>query len=136
MIDAYETAHPTPDSAIADVYALNEQYIAAAGRGDAAWFREHMDEDVLVILGDGARLAKEAFLARTAGQTHRFRSLTVRDVTVRVFGATVQVDADAPWELADGRRGVSRYIDTYLWRDGRWLVISAQVTAMPAEGAD
>jgi ketosteroid isomerase-like protein len=134
MIDALETAQPSPESAIADVRALNEEYISAAAKGDASWFRAHMDEDVVVILGDGARMTKEAFLARTASQPHRVRGLTVRDVTVRVFGSMAQVDADAPWELDDGRRGVSRYIDTYAWLDGRWRVVSAQVTLLPADG--
>jgi hypothetical protein len=43
----------------------------------------------------------------------------------------VQVDADAPWELEDGHRGVSRYIDTYVWLDGRWQVVSAQISLLP-----
>jgi hypothetical protein len=50
---------------------------------------------------------------------------------VRVFGGTVQVDGDAIWELTDGYQGISRYIDTYIWRDGRWQVISAQITLLP-----
>ena len=134
MTKSVDIEPPPAAVAGAEVRELNEQYIAAGGRGDAAWFRQHMHEDVLVIYGDGVRLTKQAFLERTASQPHKFRSLTVRDVTVRVFGATVRVDADAPWELADGTRGLSRYIDTYLWIDGRWQVISAQVTPLPASG--
>jgi hypothetical protein len=124
------------ERAEATVRALNQQYIDAARTGDADWFREHMAEDVLVVLGSGRRLRKTEFLATMANEPRSFRSLTVRDVTVRRFGQTVQVDADAPWELADGQRGVSRYIDTYAWLDGRWQVISAQVTLLPpAEGS-
>jgi uncharacterized membrane protein len=52
-------------------------------------------------------------------------------VTLRAFGQIVQVDADAPWELNDGRTGVSRYIDTWARLDGRWQVISAQITLLP-----
>ena len=50
---------------------------------------------------------------------------------MRVFGGTVQVDGDAIWELTDGYQGISRYIDTYIWRDGRWQVISGQITLLP-----
>jgi hypothetical protein len=91
-----------------------------------------MSGDVVVIQGSGRRLTKPEFLALMRDEPRRFRSLTVRDVTVRVFGSTAQVDADAPWELEDGQRGVSRYIDTYAWLDGRWQVVSAQVTLLPA----
>jgi len=130
---------PHPDTAQAPaaadarsaVTALNRQYIEAVRRNDAAWFGEHMAGDALIVLGSGVRLGKADFLATLEAEPKRFRSLTVRDVTVRVFGPAVQVDADAPWELADGTAGVSRYVDTYLWLDGRWQVISAQVTWLP-----
>lgn len=57
-------------------------------------------------------------------------SLAVRDVTLRAFGSLVQVDADAPWELADGTTGVSRYIGTWVLLERRWQVVSAQVTPL------
>lgn len=124
---------PSPNQARGQISELNEQYIAAARRGDSHWFREHMSGDVVVIQGSGRRLTKPQFLALMEDEPRRFRSLTVRDVTVRVFGPTAQVDADAPWELENGHRGVSRYIDTYAWLDGRWQVVSAQITLLPAE---
>ncbi len=124
-------AAPRPEEARTEVLALNEQYIAAARAGDASWFRAHMAEDVVVILGSGRRLTKSGFLHTMETEPRRFRSLALHDVTARVFGSTVQVDADAPWELEDGQRGVSRYIDSYAWLDGRWQVISAQVTTLP-----
>jgi len=122
-----------PEQARRDILALNEQYIDAARTGDAAWFREHMAEDVVVVLGSGSRLTKPGFLAMVEDEPRAFRSLTLENVTVRVFGPTVQVDADAPWELEDGKRGVSRYIDTYAWIDGRWQVVSAQITLLPPD---
>jgi ketosteroid isomerase-like protein len=126
-----ESAVPAAAEAAEQVRALNEQYIAAARDADTAWFAGHLDDDFIVITGVGQRNDRAAFLAAVATSPRNYASLTVRDVTVRVFGATVQVDADAPWELRDGRRGVSRYIDTYTWRDGRWKVISAQINYLP-----
>jgi hypothetical protein len=122
---------PPPAEARAQVLTLNEQYIAAVRKGDASWFRAHMADDVVVIQGSGRRLTKGGFLAAMATEPRRYRALTVKGVTARVFGGTVQVDADAPWELEDGQRGVSRYIDSYAWLDDRWQVISAQVTLLP-----
>lgn len=122
---------PPPGEAGAAVRALNQQYIDAARTNDAAWFRTHMADDVVVVLGSGRRLRKPEFLALVQGGPTTLKSLALRDVTVRVFGPTVQVDADAPWERNDGQTGVSRYIDTYAWLDCRWQVISAQITLLP-----
>jgi hypothetical protein len=91
-----------------------------------------MSDDVVVVLGSGRRVRKPEFLAMLRDEPKSYTSLTVRDVTLRVFGPTVQVDADAPWELSNGTKGVSRYIDTYAWLDCRWQVISAQITWLPS----
>ena len=130
MIEVHES-RLSADRAAIDVRALNEQYIAAARRGDASWFQQNMSDDVVVIQGKGQRLTKHEFVRLMKDEPRHFRTLTVRDVTVRVFGEAVQVDADAPWELETDEHGVSRYIDTYAWLDGRWQVISAQVTRLP-----
>lgn len=121
--------------AIEAVSALNRQYLAALRSNDAAWFRRHLAEDAVIVDTGGRRLRKPEFLASLSEVPRSFSSLGVRDLTVRWFGTTVQVDGDAPWELADGSCGVSRYIDTYVWLEGRWQVISAQITPLPASAA-
>lgn len=132
MTDPPECQPPQPAEATADVRILNQQYVDAARTSDAAWFRKHMAEDVVVILGSGRRVRKLEFLALLRDEPKSYRSLTVCNVTLRVFGPTVQVDADAPWELSNGQKGVSRYIDSYTWMDGRWQVISAQIHLLPS----
>lgn len=129
---ARECPQPSPEAARAELLALNDQYIEAALTGDEPWLHRHMADDVVVVLGNGRRLERDEFLAMVRDEPSAFRSLSVRDVSVRVFGAAAQVDADAPWELQDGRTGVSRYIDTYAWLDCRWQVVSAQITLLPA----
>jgi ketosteroid isomerase-like protein len=114
-----------------DVRRLNQEYIWAVLANDADWFAAHLAEDAVVVLGDGRRVGKAAYLRMLVDDPRRFEVLTVRDVTVRAFGPVVQVDADAPWTLADGTRGVSRYLDTWAWIDGRWRVVSAQITPLP-----
>lgn len=126
------TVTVTPNAAV-EVLALNEQYIAAIRAHDPDWFGHHMADDVVVILGSGRRVDKAEFLRLLVEAPVPYRSLELRAPRARVYGTTVQVDADAPFELADGTRGVSRYIDTYARIDGRWQVISAQVTRLPAD---
>ena len=131
MTTTRECDLPDPAQAISAVRALNQAYIDAARGNDVTWFRRHLAEDVVVVLGGGRRVRKPDFLALMTAEPKSFESLTVRDVTLRAFGTTVQVDADAPWKLNDGTTGVSRYIDTYAWLDCRWQVISAQITLLP-----
>jgi hypothetical protein len=119
------------DEAIAAVRVLNQQYIAAARTNDARWFHQQLADEAVIVLGDGRRLRKAEFLAMLSEEPRNYRSLSVRDVTLRACGTTVQVDGDAPWELDDGTSGVSRYIDTWIWLEGHWQVISAQVTPLP-----
>ncbi|MBA3258853.1 MAG: nuclear transport factor 2 family protein [Gemmatimonadales bacterium] len=110
---------------------LNQQYIAAVRTNDARWFEEHLAGEAVIVLGNGRRMGKPEFLAMLKNEPKSYRSLDCRNVTLRVFGAIAQVDADAIWQLSDGSTGVSRYIDTYAWLESRWQVISAQVTATP-----
>lgn len=119
---------PTPAEASTAIRVFNQQYIDAARTNNDIWFGQHMAEDAVVVLGDGRRVRKAEFLALLKSEPRDYKSLTAHDVTVRVFGATVQVDAAAPWELHDGTTGTTRYIDTYAWLDCRWQVISAQLT--------
>ena len=119
---------PRPGDPASEVAALNQEYLDAARSNDLTWFRQHLSEDVVMILGEGRRLRKPEFLATLRNAPWSYRSLMARGVVLRVFGEAVQVDAEAPWELSDGTTGVSRYLDTWMWLDGRWQVVSAQVT--------
>jgi Domain of unknown function (DUF4440) len=129
---AGDAQSPEGEESIAAVRLLNQQYLSAVRSNDASWFGHYLAENAVVVLGDGRRLRKLDFLAMLHDAPRRFRSLGARDVTLRAFGPIVQVDADASWELEDGSTGVSRYIDTWAWLDGRWQVISAQITLLPA----
>jgi hypothetical protein len=116
--------------AIAAVRALDQQHIAAARTNDVEWFARNVAENAVIVLGRGQRLRKREFLALMQSTPKLYRSLAVQDVTLRAFGNLVQVDGNAPWELADGTSGVFRYIDTWVRLENRWQVASVQVTPL------
>jgi hypothetical protein len=87
-------------------------------------------DDAVLVLGGGSRLRKPEFLAVLRNEPTLYRSLAAQEATLRAFGNIVQVDADASWELPDGTTGAWRYIDTWVRLDGRWQVVSAQVTPL------
>ena len=127
---------PREDDAAADAHSLatvevlDQQAIAAVRTNDAGWFSRNLADDAVIVLGAGRRLQKHEFLGMLENGAKLYRSLGVQDVTVRAFGSTVQVDALARWEMADGTTGVSRYLDTWLRVEGRWQVVSAQFTPL------
>jgi len=131
QVESRSPVQPLPGEIPSELRSLNQEYIDAARTNDTSWFQEYLADDAVIVLGNGRRYRKPQFLALLNDEPIRFTSLVARDVTVRVFGATVQVDGDAIWELTDGYQGISRYIDTYVWRDGRWQVISGQITLLP-----
>jgi Domain of unknown function (DUF4440) len=116
--------------AIAAVRVLNQECIAATRTNDADWFSRNVADDAVIVLGEGRRLRKSEFLALLRHDPKLYRSLTAQDVTLRAFGSMVQVDAGAVSELADGTSGGSRYIDTWVRLEGRWQMVSAQVTPL------
>jgi hypothetical protein len=116
--------------AVAAVRILDQECIAAMRANDAEWFSRNVADDAVIVLGEGRRLRKSEFLALLQHDPKPYRSLAVEDVTLRAFGNMVQVDAGAPWELADGSSGVWRSIDTWVRLEGRWQMVSAQVTPL------
>jgi Domain of unknown function (DUF4440) len=116
--------------AVATVRVLNQQSIAALRTNDAEWFARNLADDTVIVLGDGRRLRKPEFLTLLRNEPKLYRTLAAQDISLRAFGNMVQVDADAPCELADGTSGVSHYIATWVHLEGRWQVVSAQVTPL------
>jgi hypothetical protein len=133
-ISLFPKSRPAPapsDDALATVRALNQQYLAASAANDTPWFERHLAADAVLVLGDGRRLGRPEFLTLLLERPRRYRSVEATAVRQRAYGPTVQVDADASWELEDGSRRTLGYIAAWTWFEGRWQVILAQVTPLP-----
>jgi hypothetical protein len=116
--------------AVATVRVLNQQSIAALRTNDAEWFAGNLADDGVIVLGEGRRLRKPEFLSMLRNEPKLYRVLAAQEVTLRAYGNTVQVDADAPCELADGTSSMSHYLATWVHLGGRWQMVSAQVTPL------
>jgi ketosteroid isomerase-like protein len=110
--------------------ALNEHYVAAFRDADVAWYDAHFAADYVMVAGDGSLLDRAATLTRFAQPTFAtaMRSFPVGQVKVRRFHDVALIHAENDYDLNDGRRGVNRYTDIWLKRDGRWLCIAAHIT--------
>ena len=126
---AWSGRDPSGDDA-AVLLALNESYVAAFRNADVAWYGAHLTPDYVMVAGDGSLLDRAATLTRFAQPTFAtaMRSFPVGKVKVRRFHDVALIHAENDYELKDGRRGVSRYTDIWLKREGRWRCIAAHIT--------
>ncbi len=106
---------------------LNEQYVRASLASNVEWFRAHLADEFVCIDSDGTVLARDAFL-RMAAMDSDLREYKLDDVDVRFYVHVALVRASGSWVNKDGVHGASRYIDVYVYTDGAWKVVSAQIT--------
>ena len=115
----------TPDEK--QIRQLNEQYIEAFLKSDAAWYRKHLADDFVCIESSGAVLDKPAFL-EDAAKPISVAEYHLVDVQVRFYGDTALVQGLGAFTRKDGTAGRSRYIDVYVRIGGEWRAVSAQIT--------
>lgn len=110
--------------------ALNAAYVDAFRRADVAWYEAHLAPGYVVVSGDGSLHDRGAALADFAEPVFErsIRKFPVDKVRVRRFGDVALVHAENDYELKDGRRGVNRYTDVWVRRDGTWTCVAAHIT--------
>ncbi len=121
---------------LAVLRTLNENYVKAFRDADVAWYDAHLAQDYLVINGDGSLHDRGAALANFAKPTFatHMKSFPVDKVTIRRFDDVALIHAENAYELKDGRKGVSRYTDIWVKREGKWRCIAAHITVHKAPG--
>jgi hypothetical protein len=114
-----------PDKAILE--QLNQEYVTAFMDANVDWYREHLADDFICIESDGSLVHKQKFLANVA-KGPDVADYKLEQVDVRLYGSAGLVQATGLWTSADGSKGMSRYIDVYIKREGEWKTVSAQIT--------
>jgi hypothetical protein len=124
--------HDLSGDADAVLHALNENYVRAYREADIAWYDAHLAQNYHVVNSDGSlddRAAALMEFAKPQFATY-MKSFPVAKVRIRRLGELALIDAENDYEMKDGRHGISRYIDIwYQQSDGRWLCVSAHITA-------
>lgn len=110
--------------------ALNQQYVQAFRDADVAWYDAHLSADYQVVFGDGSIHDRRAALADFAKPyfADDIAAFPLDKVRIRRFGEVALIHAENAYTLKDGRKGVNRYTDIWVKRDGRWWCVAAQIT--------
>ena len=110
---------------------LNRDYLGAFLACDVARFRDLLADDFYGVLADGRVIDKAEFL-RQAARPPGLRDFRLRDVGVRLYGDAALVNDLAAYRRPDGSTAQTRYVDVYARRQGRWQVVSVQITRVGA----
>ena len=101
---------------------------------DTATLQTLLGDDLLYVHGSGTSETKEQYIGLIASRHYDYRSLTQIRRSMRGYGDLVLVDGDVRIQVVvpTGERNfVSRYLQAWAKRDGRWQMVSWQSTPIP-----
>lgn len=102
---------------------------------DTATLKTLLGDDLLYVHGSGTSETKEQYIGLIASGHYDYRALTQIRRSFRGYGDLVLVDGDVRIQVvvpAGERNFVSRYLQAWAKRDGRWQMVSWQSTPLPA----
>lgn len=132
-------AQPTGIAARTSVLATDDRRIRARAEGDVKTLSRIYADDYRLITAEGEVRSKAVQLGELrAGQLH-FAPLKPLEREVRLYGQTALVISRDPAGIVrNGQQigGDLRMTRLYVWRQGRWQLVSAQATrVVPSDPA-
>lgn len=127
------TAGSSANSTEQELATLVNELAEAMKRRDATPFARVLADDFSEINAEGQVVGKAQVLAAVPRVS--FETYAMSDLKVRAFGdAAITTFRLTSKGSLDGRDFSGEYIETTVWikRDGRWLVVAAHATRVPA----
>jgi ketosteroid isomerase-like protein len=125
-----------PTGAAAEVERVERELVAAISRTDLATYDRIVADDYIAYTVTGRMTTKAEVLASYRSGTRRYSSLTISDVSVRVFGDTAVLCATTSGtrveEGGPSVPNVVRYFRVFTMRRGVWRAVMQMVTPLPA----
>ncbi len=121
------------DSVVAELTRQADQWDKAIVRKDRAAIAANMAEDFRQIDNDGDLSNKETFVKNLVSPKLEIDPYTVEDFDVRVYGNVALLSGRTSMKgRYDGKpfAGSYRYIDVYIRKDGKWQIVSVQITPL------
>lgn len=123
--------------AMADLHAINAGFIENFVRNDVKSHDALLHPDFIAVQSDGSRISRAAYLTRwaTGFDPEIIIYWDVRDELITLIGNVALVrSTNKQIVRRDGRDipGMSTYTDTYIYENGAWKCIQAQITPVAA----
>ena len=122
--------------ATAELMRLEREWADAVKRGDTGWMEQHYAPEYTWTSPEGTVNDRKADIEDA--KNYAFESLEVSDARVRVVGDTAVVTGVTTLKgkyKGQDFSGSYRFTDTFVRRDGRWLVLASQYTRVAAQQA-
>lgn len=121
---------------VAQLTRLSDDWDAAIVRKDRAAIEANMAEDFRQIDGDGDIETKTSFVNGLVSDKLVIDPYKVEDFEVRLYGNVALLSGRTRMTgRYDGKPFKShyRYIDIYAQRDGKWQIVSVQISRIPQQ---
>ena len=133
MIDEASLRYLASPAAIDDLRALNALFIENFVRNDVKSHDAILHADFICVRSNGARMDRTTYLKRwaTGFDPRVIVYWDVRDELITVVGDVALVRSTNKETVRQGGQEVtsmSTYTDTYVFEDGRWQCVQAQIT--------
>jgi ketosteroid isomerase-like protein len=114
---------------------LERDWDAAFRRRDVAFIAGILAEEFVATYGDGTRGDRDEELSRAANFDQQIDSSTLDEFIVKIYGDTAVVWMSQ--HLVGPSKGkplavTFRYVDVFVFRDGRWQCVASQSTRVAA----
>lgn len=119
-----------------ELKAIADAWDQAIIKRDIPGVEANVAPDFQQIRGSGRVVGREQFIRDLTAPTLKIDPYVVEDFGVRVYGDTALLTGRIRMSgTASGERFEEhfRYIDVYVKRNGKWQVVSVQITPMPPE---
>ena len=118
------------------VLRAEHEWVDVTLKGDADAFASFMADDYHALL-TGARVRDKAtWVAGVRAGTTTYQSVNLSNLRVQLYGDTAVVFGDYTQRATSGGRDNSatgKYVNTWIKRNGRWLVVSSGFSRVPAQ---
>ncbi len=116
-------------AAVVALHRLNDEYVCAWVESDTDWYDEHLSDDFVCTLADGAHLDKTRFLSHAAAGPRRPQGVRYDEIDVRAIGDVALVQGTTHC-VRNGEPESARYTVVWRFRDGRWRAVAVQLTSV------
>lgn len=133
---AADSTDPKRAALVAQLTKLSDDWDAAIVRKDKAAIEANMAEDFRQIDGDGDIETKTSFVNGVVSDKLEIDPYKVEDFEIRLYGNVALLSGRT--KMTGRYEGMPfkshyRYIDIYAQRDGKWQIVSVQISKIPQQ---
>ena len=124
--DTDENAAPTDsDEVLADLTDIENEWTVANINADKTKLARILADDYVGTSGDGSTQGKAEYL-KTIERDTSIEKWEFEDLKVALRGDRATLSGKIRLQVA-GNEAVYRFVDKFVWRDGRWQAVSSEV---------